>query len=217
VGAWVQEMEDVLYSPGFTDPSTGYAAYLDVASFVDWYLVMELMKTFDAGFGNSIRMQRDVGGKLEMGPVWDFDLSAGNRLQWHIDEPEGWFVRTNWFGTPESADFFPPSQMNHAEGHWIHRLFQDPAFEEAVRARWAQVRDSLATLPQFVGDRHAHLAVAGRRNFAPVSVGGAGHPLGASPYDNENYAVFHPTYTASVQALQDWLTARLAWMDQQLS
>lgn len=217
VGAWVQEMEDVLYSPGFADPVTGYAKYLDTESFVDWYLVMELMKTFDAGFNNSIRMQRPVGGKLEMGPVWDFDLSAGNRRQWHTAQPEGWFVRTNWFGTPGNEVPFPASQMNHAEGHWIHRLFQDPAFAEAVRGRWSEVRGSLMTLPQFVADRHQQIAVAARRNFAPLSTGGAGHPLGASPYDSASSAVFHPTYTGSVQALQAWLTARLAWMDEELS
>ena len=217
VGTWVQELEDVLYSPDFADPVTGYAAYLDVPSFVDWYLVMELMKTIDAGFNNSIRMQRPVGGKLEMGPVWDFDLSAGNRLQWNTDEPEGWFVRTNWFGRPESEGYFPASQMNHEEGHWLHRLFQDPAFEQAVKVRWGEVRDSLMTLPQVVESRRDLIAVAARRNFAPVSTGGAGHPLGASPYDSETYAVFFPTYAASVQGLQAWLTARLAWMDEELS
>lgn len=217
VGAWVQEMEDVLYSPGFADPVTGYAAYLDVASFVDWYLVMELMKTYDAGFNNSIRMQRPVGGKLEMGPVWDFDLSAGNRRQWNTSDPEGWFVRANWFVEPGGEGRPPASQMHHAEGHWIHRLLQDPAFEQAVRARWSEVRDSLFTLPQFIETRRASIEVAARRNFAPVGVGGAGHPLGASAYDNVNSSVFFPTYSASVQGLQAWLTARLVWLDEQLS
>lgn len=217
VAAYVQEAEDVLYSPGFADPTTGYRAYLDVPSFVDWYLAMELMKTYDAGFNNSIHLYREVGGLLAMGPLWDFDLSSGNRRQWHVDDPEGWFIRTNWFGTPENEVLFPASQMNHAEGHWIVRLFEDPAFEQQVRERWAEVRASLLTLPEFVESRRVLIAAAAYRNFEPVESGGAGHPLGPSPYDDATVAVFHGSHAASAQALRDWLAARLAWMDAELS
>jgi hypothetical protein len=212
VAAYVQGFEDVLYSPAFADPTTGYAAWIDVDSFVDWYLVMELLKNCDAGMRNSIFMYRPIGGLLTLGPAWDFDISAGNRVPWELTEPTGWFVRKNWYGLTNTI----PSQMTGPEGHWMVRLFEDPAFEQRVRDRWSEVRAALFALPAHVGARRALIEEAALRNFAPVEDGGAGFPQGPTLADPDGAIKHWATWDESTDALVDWLSTRLAWMDAQL-
>jgi hypothetical protein len=211
VAEHVGTFEEVLYSTDFADPVSGYAALIDVDSFVDWYLVMELVKNVDAGMNNSVYLQRDVGGLLSMGPVWDFDLSGGNVLPWDGTSPEGWFVRHNFYGEP-----WVPSQLDGPDGHWWYRLHQDPAFQTRVSDRWQEVRASLMTLPAYLDERRAHIADAAERTFAPVEDGGAGMPQEATPSD-DGLLVHHATWKESADYLTTWLAARLQWMDEQLA
>ncbi|MCR5753813.1 MAG: CotH kinase family protein, partial [Acetatifactor sp.] len=50
---------------------------IDIPSAVDCYLVEEFMKNLDVGWG-SFYFTKPKGDKLYFGPVWDFDLCAGN-------------------------------------------------------------------------------------------------------------------------------------------
>jgi hypothetical protein len=119
IDGYIDATEDALYGPQFTDPVTGYAAYIDV----------------DSNFFSSVFMYKKRGGKLTFGPVWDFDLSAGN-AQWAQfgffdgSDPTGWHTRKQDTRTPDTGT------------NWYARLFMDPAFEQKVRARWAQLRAS---------------------------------------------------------------------------
>ena len=58
-----------------------YENYIDVPSFIDYFLINELTKHVDA-FKLSFYMHKKKdsnGGKLHMGPIWDFNLAFGNR------------------------------------------------------------------------------------------------------------------------------------------
>ncbi|MEO6916346.1 MAG: CotH kinase family protein, partial [Chitinophagaceae bacterium] len=90
---FINKIEAKIYSYQF-NPVTGYAADLDIDKFVDWYLINEVMATNDACFYSSVYMFRDRGGKLTMGPLWDFDLSSGNVNYGHVN-PEGWALNTS--------------------------------------------------------------------------------------------------------------------------
>ena len=174
--------------------------------------MMELVKNVDAGMNNSVHLQRDEGGRLSMGPVWDFDISGGNRMRWAGTSPAGWFVRHNWYG----EDDWVPSQLDGPEGHWWYRMFQDPAFEARVKARWREVRAGLMALPAYLEVRRGLIADAAARTFAPVEDGGAGMPQGPTPHD-DGVLVHHESWAASADYLNGWLTARLQWMDEKLS
>ena len=117
----VRRFEDVLYGQGFADRRTGYRRYVDVGSFIDWYLLEELFGNQDSDFRSSVYISwiPGDGGRFVMGPVWDLDLSAGSRWNGEVG-PTGWHTRV---GT-----------------HWIARMFQDPAFTLQVKQRWDQLR-----------------------------------------------------------------------------
>ena len=75
---YVNEAENALYGADFADPETGYAKYLNVDTYVDWYVISEITKTNDASLYTSCYMNIAPGGKLNMGPIWDFDICMGN-------------------------------------------------------------------------------------------------------------------------------------------
>ncbi|MHC4207646.1 MAG: CotH kinase family protein, partial [Planctomycetota bacterium] len=86
---YLVEFESVLYGSNFMDPVNGYAKYIDVDSFIDHHFIVEITKNID-GFRLSTYMFKDRGGKLNMGPVWDYNLSLGN-----ADYLQGW-IPTGW-------------------------------------------------------------------------------------------------------------------------
>jgi hypothetical protein len=118
----VRHFENVLYGPDFADRERGYRSLVDVGSFVDWYLVEELLANQDSNFQSSVNFSWVPGGKIEMGPVWDFDLSAGSR----------------WSGA-----FGTVGYHTRTGGHWISRMLEDPAFSAAVERRWAALRPAV--------------------------------------------------------------------------
>lgn len=66
--------ERALYSENSKDD---YRKYIDMDSFVDYYIINEFFKNTDAGM-LSTYMYKDYGQKIKAGPVWDFNASMGN-------------------------------------------------------------------------------------------------------------------------------------------
>ena len=124
ISRWVQQAEDVLYADYFNDSERGYSKYLDVMSFVEWYVINEIAKNYDAAFYTSCFMHYRKGGKITMGPVWDFDLAFGNYPYKNnrkvANNPEGFFIKN-----------IP----------WYDRLFLDPTFVEMVKQRFSYYYD----------------------------------------------------------------------------
>lgn len=106
--------ENALYSDEFTDLNMGWQKYIDIDSFVDWYLVNEITHNTDALFYTSCYVNLRRGDKLKMGPLWDFDIAFGN-TDYTDRGPEGfWSINAPW----------------------IYRMFQDPAFVTKVKERF---------------------------------------------------------------------------------
>lgn len=205
-----QAFEDALYSTGFKDPTNGYRKYVDVPSFINWYLVNEIMKNHDSGFAASVWFYRDHGGKLAMGPAWDFDQSSGARTDLGLGDPTGWFLRKNWY--PASG----VTMMTGPQGHWLNRMFEDPWFVEQVRQRWEQVRTGLLTLPDYLRAEAEALAPAATRNFTDLIGPPPGYRLPIGWTFLEGDGIFFSSWPATVDHVNYWLSDRLAWMDGQL-
>ncbi|WP_277185536.1 CotH kinase family protein [Caballeronia sp. BR00000012568055] len=184
---YVQKAEDALFSDNATDPATGYEQYFDVPTLIDWFLVNEIFKNQDAKSFASIYLYKDAGDKLKFGPLWDFDLAAGNVNYSDAQYPEGWWV---------------------ADGVWISRMKQiDPTFEARVRARWNELKTSqIDTLPDFIESRAQALIANGaaRRNFTRWK------EMAVQTWPN---AVIAGSYRGEVDYLKGWLVKRIAWMD----
>ena len=58
----------------FRDTPVEFSDLVDVDSFVDYWLLNEIMQNLDASV-RSVYMHKTTDGKLKFGPVWDFDRS----------------------------------------------------------------------------------------------------------------------------------------------
>jgi hypothetical protein len=174
----------------------GYERYIDADSFIDWIILEELFKNQDSMFLSSVFISRARGGKLSLGPAWDFDLSAGNSDYGAIGEkaikdPEGWFpLYSEWFGG----------------------LLRDPAFERRLVARWTEKRAELERKAFAAIDTYEGL-LAGeqKRNFIRWPI------MGIYVWPNPPELVAAATHADQVAALKGWLTRRFAWLDQAYS
>lgn len=91
----ISAMEKVLYSEEPEVFST-YPEVLDVDSFVDYFLFNEFFGSYDSG-NFSTYFYKDVGGKITMGPVWDYDGTMDNYKKAEMDMPDLAFQTKPWF------------------------------------------------------------------------------------------------------------------------
>lgn len=183
---YVNKIESKIYSYDF-NPTTGYAADLDIDKFVDFYLINELMATNDACFFSSVFMFRDRGGKMTMGPLWDFDLSSGNVSYGHVS-PEGWSL-------DGSA--------------WIFMLVRDPSFLARMKARWNQLKaDKIFTLMAYIDQQANYLSNSQKENYLRWDM--------LSTYIAPNQVVTG-SYKGEVDYFKDWIQRRINWIDAELN
>jgi len=183
---YVQQAEDAIFR---ADSSNDYEQFLDVDSFINWYLLNEVYANVDAGGFSSCWMYKDRGGKLCMGPAWDFDLGAGNVDYAACEYPTGWWVRT------QSA--------------WFSQLFKNAAFAQKVKTRWNAVKATqLDTIFDAIDQNAAILDQSQQKNFVRWPI------LGIYVWPN---AVIPGSYAGEVTYLKTWLTQRIAWMDAQFN
>ncbi|MBN2592508.1 MAG: CotH kinase family protein, partial [Sedimentisphaerales bacterium] len=190
---YLNEFESVLYGSNFMNPVNGYVKYIDVDSFIDNHILVELTKNID-GFRLSTYMFKDRGSKINMGPVWDYNLSLGN-----ADYHNGW-IPSGWYYSGLGAGEYP----------WWPRLFEDPTFRMRYADRWFEFRENvLATtqLLQDIEDTAALVDEAQARNFNRWPV------LGSRIWPNW---FIGNTYDEEINWMSGWLEQRLNWMDSQI-
>ncbi len=101
IASYYQEYEDAVYNGG-VNPETGkeYTDYVDGESVACYYIMNEFTKARDF-FSSSAYLYKDSGeGKMEMGPLWDYDLGFGkSRYEENTQEPSyGLSVYNTSFG-----------------------------------------------------------------------------------------------------------------------
>ena len=193
--AWLvdhlNQFENVLYGPDFKDPTRGYAAYIDVDSFIDQHLLVEVTKNID-GFRFSTFFQKDRGGKIKMEPVWDWNLSFGN-----ANGKQGWLpeygIGPNWttsniHGSAACSKTPTSAKVRRSLGPAPH---DGVCGVEHSRAHWrpgcAVGRSDDAEFPAL-----AHL---GKRIWPNYYVG--------------------RSYEEEVNWMKDWIATRVTWIDRQ--
>jgi len=92
---------------------------IDVESFIDFYLLQEFFGQKEINW-KSVNMYKAQGGKMRMGPVWDFDWAVGRGPQYDtLGISSSWFSSDNWF----------------------RGLMQNLTFNSMVQQRWDEIRD----------------------------------------------------------------------------
>ncbi|NUM77355.1 CotH kinase family protein [candidate division KSB1 bacterium] len=194
---FVFTFENLMTKPEYADPQNGYAQYIDIDSFVDYFILNEISRNVD-GYRLSTFMHKDrdsKGGKLKMGPAWDYDLAFGNAdyyngamlADWQVD----FRVQSDGFQIP----------------FWWQKLMQDSTFTSRVYARWRALRTNVLEISRvhaYLDSMAAYIDEAQKRNFERWPI------LGTYVWPN---AFIGQTYAEELNYLKEWLNLRMLWME----
>ncbi|MEZ4886093.1 MAG: CotH kinase family protein [Chitinophagales bacterium] len=196
---FMHAFEDNLQSEDFADSLKGYRQYIDTDSFIDYMIVNEVCKNIDA-YRLSTFLYKDKdsnGGKLHIGPVWDFNFSAGNINYCQGELTTGWVLDFNQICTD---DFW-------LIPFWWEKLRQDNAFNQQSYQRWQQLRQTVLSadkLLSWITEQETFLHKAQIRNFSKWQI------LDEYIWPN-NYV--GGDYSSEIAYLKNWLSDRLDWLD----
>ena len=191
------------FSVNISDTANGYPRFLDVNSFVDFFIVNELSKNVD-GYRLSTYLYKDRDSrnpKIFAGPVWDFNLCFGNADYYNGWLTDGWELEylTEYENIPAGESYLTP--------FWWRRLFDDANYQNHVYARWQNVKHSIFNTQHIfsiIDSLTTYLDEAKTRNFEKWPV------LGVWVWPN--YFVGQ-TYEQEISYLKMWIQERLNWMN----
>ena len=194
---YVDSFEYALNGLNFADTSIGYAKYIDINSFIDFYIINEISKNID-GYRLSTYMHKDKqskGGKLTMGPFWDFNLAFGNADYCNGGITSGWEVNGGCGGN---------------NPFWFERLLDDTIYENKLKCRWEYLREKSFhqdSIFNFIDSMALYLNDAQQRNFQQWPTLGT--------YVWPNFYV-GSTYQDELNFFKTWIGDRLLWIDNNL-
>lgn len=197
---FINGMENVIASPDYKKPATGFRKYIDTRSLTDYIIINELAKNPDAyRLSTFFYKEKDSdGGKVHFGPVWDNNLGFGN-----VD-----------YCTQGTTDTLVITGFNSLCPHdgwvvhfWWKRFLQDETFYRDLKLRWKELRASE------LSDERIHYVIDSistmlnkpqGRNFQQWPVLGQ--------YVWPNYYIGQ-TYQEEVNWLKNWIDKRLLFLD----
>ncbi|MBU2494018.1 MAG: CotH kinase family protein [Bacteroidetes bacterium] len=200
IQSFILNFETVLYGSGSDKPFGGYYDIIDIDSFIDFFIVNETAKNVD-GYRLSTFLYKNresEGGKLNLGPVWDFNLAYGNANYDDGWKTEGWEVfydNNSYWRTP----------------FWAMKLMDNSIFKNRFAKRWNELRSTVLSsnyLNTFIDSTTSDFEQARIRNFEKWNV------LDSAVWPN--YFVGE-TYEEEIDYLKDWLINRLNWIDENVS
>jgi len=144
----INNFERMLYSDKFNDPKQGYSKYIDVDTFVDYYIINEFFKNNDAGM-LSTYVYKDYEEKIKAGPVWDFNESLGNTQN-------------------KDGQVYDYTEFTMIHKPWFDRLMMDINFANKVVQRYKELRKTYLSdeyLTEFIDETVELLGDSVKRNF----------------------------------------------------
>ena len=194
---YFNKMEAAVFASNFSDSQDGYRKYLDVDSFLRNFIIGEFCGNTDTYW--SVYMYKDAAdGVLYTGPAWDYDLAFENdNRTYPINNLNGFIYATNG------------SVASGAVRDMVTRIIkQDPAGKARLRELWGVAKPKLMDLNVYVDATATLLDESQTLNFKRWPI------LSQKVHQNPEA---RGTYSAEVQAVKDYITARLTKFDELVS
>ena len=139
----ISKFERALTSDDLSDSKKGYAAYIDVDSFVNYFVLNEFLMNSDAG-RISTYLAKDIRGKIKI-ISWDYNNVFNNYMD-DLASPHRFYINSVYF----------------------NYLLSDEAFVTAVINKYSDLRQSFLSdeyLNKYIDDTIEYLGPAIERNF----------------------------------------------------
>ena len=199
---YIHLFETALISEDFESIENGYRHFIDLDSFIDFFILNEFSKNPD-GFRLSTYLHKEKGGKLKMGPIWDFNLAFGNVNYCDGDSPYGWAHR---FNDICSGD-------NWQVPFWWNRFLDDPEYVSLLKERWVILRSEILS-SDTVSDRLRELQENLKGSSAIDKNFGKWLILGKYIWPNK---FIGDSYDSEINYLEEWINERFDWLDQNIN
>ncbi len=186
----LQSFEDKIYSDlEWNENELG--KYLDLQSFIDWFLINDFSKNHDARFQSSCFMYYDTATeKLYMGPIWDFDLAFGN---------------ITWDNCEKTTDFWVTTNG------WYKELWKRNEFKQALKNRWNEKKSELAKSSELLNSQ----AELYKKS---IDLNNRVHPaFGKRRWPHTKGWQKRKTHNSEIQYLTNWINERYAWYDKAIN
>lgn len=222
ISKMISGFERVLYSDKYDVKGEGYSQYIDVDSFVDYYLINEYFNNTDAGIFSTY-IYKDYGEKINAGPVWDFNIAMGN--------------------SNIASEYYDYAGFYMLNTSWFERLMSDRNFADKVVERYKLLRQTYFSdeyVMGFIDEAVALLGEAPQRNFSVWSIDLSNQAQIFKNYSSEQFLLYegdaklleeylhnnphlmYPTdglaqsYEEEIRMLKEFMINRGAWMDQNI-
>jgi len=202
----ITRFETIMYGQQFADPVTGYVNYIDVDSFIDFFILNEISKNVD-GYRLSTFFYKDkesIDDLIYLGPIWDFNLAFGNANYYDGGSTYDWQVDVN------SNQQFIDWNDSFKIPFWWQKLLSDSNFVNHLNCRWQYLRDNqfqTNRLFAYIDSIVTVLDEAQTRNFERWPI------LDEYIWPNQ---VWLGSYSDEVGFLKSWLETRIEWIDDNL-
>lgn len=165
---------------------------IDIQSVVDTYIVEETVKNLDVGW-DSFYLYKDAGGKLHLGPIWDFDLSLGNS-----DE-----------GCEYYTDLHAAQNLMGQSNVWFYTFMSHEWFRQMVAERYQseEVQKIVSSLHDLIQNEVDASYNSLKRNFDRWQIFGRKMNRETPP------VVALKNYDEHYQYLLGWLDGRVEFMN----
>lgn len=187
--------------------STAYGKYVDINSFINYWIVQEITENRDARLPGSLYMHKGVDKKLVMGPLWDFDLTTflGSKSWMHYDY------------VPNESDY---NRLEY-RAMYYYQFFKDRKFKAKVKERWNAVYPMLLNeIPKFIDKEYRTIAKSLELNWIEI---GQDNSQGIWPLTSEDIAIGGRNHdknlisSEAVSKLRGNYLQRINWMNSQIS
>lgn len=195
IESYVDSFEQALNGKDFQDPNIGFRKYIDVKSFMDFFIINELARNID-GFRLSSYFHKPREEKIIAGPVWDFDIAWGNANYYNGSSTEGYVYSYNY---PKN-DYLVP--------FWWKRFMEDDLWKQNLICRYDSFRENILSnqhINHIIDSLANKLQYAQQRNFIRWDI--LGEPVWPNPEP------LPQTYSAEVTYLKNWISKRLSFLD----
>ena len=197
IEAELSQIERCLYSDDYRE-FLKYEDYLDVDSFVDYFIINEFFCNYDAG-NNSTYYYKNAEGKLAIGPLWDYDNCLDN-----------WYMSSSNYN---SAPF--------KNQPWFDRLLQDEKFKDKIVKRYKELRETILSneyIFSFIDETMNYLGNAKSRDYHRwIESYKMNHMLNIVE-NHEGFIIDRnaESVEAEVQRIKDGIMMHANWMDKSL-
>ena len=196
---YLEDFETALATADFSVEERAYADFIDTDSFIDFFLLTELAGNVD-GYRISTFLHKDRGGKLIMGPIWDFNLGFGKTAYCSSDRTDIWAYKFN-IVCPWDTLKVP---------FWWAKLLEDPVYVDKLKERWNQLKESHFSYSA-IENRIVDLVFSLDKHNA------VNRDSRIWPGINSHGSIVLETHAEEMAYLKTWISERLAWLDESIN